>query len=493
MTCRPRRIAALALLLGVAGCAGGGEGGAGADRAGANPAQAKLIAEADAAMTRGALADAGRTLDAARSLDPENPDLWLAIARLRLRGGEHLTALEAADRALALGPDHGPALLLRAMLVRDAHGAAAARHWFERAAEADPDNPDIWAEYAATLGDAGEAKAMLAAVRRLAALAPEDPRVFYLQAVLAARGGEDVLARSLLAKSGMAAKGVPAAMLLDAVISLRQGNAESAVASLESLAARQPANVRVRELLAHALLAGNHPDLVVTRFGADATRAEASPYLVMLVARAQEQLGDRAAAAPLLARANRALRDAPTVLAVREGLPEPTAAVRAAIQAGDRAGARARGAALRERFPASSDVASLAGDALLGAGDLAGALAAYARASEARRPWPLARKAAWAHARAGDAAAADLLLAEQVAGEPDTASAVIALASRQAARGDWARAALLLDHAVALGAGHDPALLALRVRAARTLGKGQEADRFAQILAEVQPRRLAAP
>ncbi|MFM7348835.1 MAG: tetratricopeptide repeat protein [Erythrobacter sp.] len=453
---------------------------------------AKLIADADTQMAKGALADAGQTLDRARSLDPESPDLWLAIARLRLRGGEHLTALEAADRALALGPDYGPALLLRALMVRDAHGFADARRWFEAAAKADPDNPDIWAEYAAALGDAGEARAMLEAVRKLAAIAPDDPRVPYLHAVLAARGGDDALARSLLARSGMAARGVPAALLLDAVIDLRQGNAESAAATLESLAARQPGNPRLRELLAHALLEGGHPDAVVTRFAEDAARPEASPYLVMLLARAHERLGDRAAAAPLLARAYGPLRSAPAVLLPRDGLPEPTKRARAALLAGNVAAAQNDAEALRARLPASADVASLAGDAMLGAGDPRAALAAYARASEARRPWPLARKAVWATARTGDLAGADLMLTRFIEGEGETASALIGLASRLAQRGDWQRTAFLLDHAIARGAGHDPALLGLRLQTARRLGRAEEVERFSLLLAEVRPRSLAA-
>lgn len=496
MISRPRRtfaLATLGLLLGLTGCGGGVEEPARTRSGAARPAVAKLLAEADARMAKGALGEAGEILDRARSLDPESPDLWLAIARLRLRGGEHLTALEAGDRALAFGPDHAPALLLHALMVRDAHGFADARRWFEAAAKADPDNPDVWAEYAAALGDAGEARAMLEAVRKLAALVPGDPRVPYLQAVLAARGGNDALARSLLARSGMAARGVPAAMLLDAVIDLRQGNAESAAATLESLAARQPGNPRLRELLAHALLVGGHPDAVVGRFAEDAARPEASPYLVMLVARAQERLGNRAEAAPLLARAFGPVRSGPAVLTPRDGLPEPTRNVRTALIAGNPAGARSEAEALRARLPASSDVASLAGDALLGAGDPRGALAAYARASEARRPWPLTRKAIWAHARSGDLAAADLLLTRFVEGEPQTASALAGLAARQSQRGEWQRTALLLDHALALGAGHDPGLLGLRLAAARKLGRASEAERFAALLAEVRPRPLAGP
>jgi len=494
MTFRPSALVALAVLLavGLAGCSQGpahpparrgiGEG---------TSAFTRLIADADRAMADGKLADAGHMLDEARGLAPESPDLWLAIARLRLRGGEHLTALEAADRALAFGPDYAPALRLRALMVRDAHGAADSLVWFEAARIADPDDPDTLADYAATLGDAGEASASLRAARALAEAAPEDPRALYIQAVIAARGRQFTIARSLLAKSGMAARGVPAAQLLDAVISLEEGNADSAAAMLESLAARQPANARVRELLVRAIYEGGRDAELVRRFGPEASLPEASPYLLMLVARAHERLGNRAAAAPLLARAY-APRRGPVLLALRDNLPPPTNAVRRALWNDNAAGGRAEALALRARFPASADVAALAGDAMLGAGDPRGGLTAYALASEARRPWPITRKAVWTFARHGNPAAAEILLSRQVAGETENASALVALAERQAARGDWRRTALLLDHAMVLGAGHDPWLLGLRLRAARGMRQTAEAEHFAALLAEVRPRAMTA-
>ncbi|MFM7378843.1 MAG: tetratricopeptide repeat protein [Erythrobacter sp.] len=490
MTFRSSTLAALASVLALASCSqapphrphrGIGEG---------SPAFTQALADADKAMADGKLADAGRVLDEARGLAPESPDLWLAIARLRLRGGEHLTALEAADRALAFGPTHAPALRLRALMVREAHGAADSLPWFEAALKADPEDPDTLADYAATLGDAGEARASLKAARMLAEVAPDDTRALYLQAVIAARGRQFTIARSLLGKSGMAARGLPAALLLDAVISLEEGNADSAAAILEGLVARQPANARARELLARAMFDGGHDAELVRRFGPEASLPEASPYLLMLVARAHERLGDRAAAAPLLKRAYAPFRKSPVLLGLRDDLPPPTNAIRRMLWGGNPAGARAEATALRTRFPASADVAGLAGDAMLGAGDPRAALTAYALASEARRPWPLTRKAVWTFARYGNPAAAEMLLARQVAGETENASALAALAEREAARGDWRRTALLLDHALALGAGHDPALLALRERAAREAGDEGAAERFTALLAELRPRSL---
>lgn len=428
--------------------------------------------------------------DAANRRDPEGPSYWVALAKDRYRAGEHLAALEAADQALALGPGNGPALLLRALIVRDAHGFAASLPWFEAAITADPANADARAEYAAALGDAGQAKAMLAAVRELAEIAPDDPRVFYLQAVLAARGQDWALSRSLLEKSGMAARGFPAAMLLDAVIALEEGNPDSAAATLEALAARQPGNVRVRELLARALFTGGRAADVVTRFGAEAARGDASPYLMMVVARAYEQAGDRARAAPLLARAYGRVPDSAVVLAAFDGLPPPTREMRRMLGEGASAPALAAAASLQRRFPLSADAASLAGDASLASGQPQAALAAYARAAKVKRPWPLTRRAEFAYRRAGDDEAADTLLARHVAGEPATASAVIALAERQAVQGNWGRAAQLLDHVIALGGGHDPRVLALRREAAKALGQESEAQTFASLETLLHPRRL---
>lgn len=449
-----------------------------------------LIKEAQEAVEDGDLADAARLLDAAQSLDPDNPGVWVRIARLRFLRGDHVGALGAADYALELGPQYAPALLLRAQLVRDAHGLTDSLVWFEAAVAADPDNTDALAEYAATLGDAGYYAQMLEVTRALLDLAPGDPRALYLKAVLAARGAQPVLAKSLLERSGLAAQGVPSAMMLDALIDLAERNYDSASQTLGALAQKQPGNGRVAELLARALWMGGRDDELTARFATAAQRQDASPYLVMLVGRALERQGERVAAAPFLERAYQGRTDGWVPLSPNAGLPEATAQMRQLITGGQLREARREAQRLERQFPGSSDIAVLAGDAAVASGDVQGALELYRKAARVRRPWPLTRKVAAAYRDFGDPLAADVLLARHLVSEPRNSEALIAYAKRAARMQDWLRVEVLLDNAIKLGAGNDPSLLKLRAMAARAQGKDAQARRFERMSWDLHPGLL---
>lgn len=407
---RRRSLCALALALALAGCGDDLEPvEAGASALSGSEAFLALLKEAREAAEDGDLADSGRLLDEARALEPENPGVWVDIARLRFRGGEHLQALEAADYAIELGPEYAPAVLLRAQLVRDAHGLTDSLPWFEAAVEADPNNPEAFAEYAATLGDAGYYAEMLEVTRALADIAPGDARVLHLKAVLPARGGKPVLAKSLLVRSGLVEAGVPSAMMLDALIDLAERNYDSASATLETLADNQPGNGRVAELLARAMWLGRRDDELVARFADAARREDAAPYLVMLVGRALERQGERKAAAPFLERAFAGRPSGWMTLPERANLPGPTREVRRLLQNSQTRSAQRTVNQQRREFPGSSDVAVLAGDAAYAARNFEDALELYREAARVRRPWPLTRKAAAAYRDFGDPLAADVL------------------------------------------------------------------------------------
>ncbi len=456
-----------------------------------------LIKDARAAMRDGDLPRAGGLLDQAFAIDAENPALWVAIARLRFRVGEHLPALEAAERALELGPQSSLALHLRAQMVRDAHGLSDALPWFEAAHEAAPEDTEILADLAATLGDLGRNRDMLAAVRKLAKVDPKHPKVHYLQALLAARADKPILARSLLERSGMVSRNVPAALLLDGLIDLNENAYDSAALKLSALAERQPANVRLLELTALALLRGEREAELVERFAPRTASLDASPYLLSIVGRAYERLGDREAAAPLLERAAEGRVRGLVVLGStadgRAVLPAPTWQLRDMIAQNDLTGAARLANSLRRQFPGSADVHSLIGDVGLAVNDPEQALELYQVAAQIRRPWPLTQRIIAAYRMTGDDIAADTLLVRHLAGEPNNAEAVLMLAERSAAAEDWLRVAVLLDYAIDLGAGNDPHLLVLRAAAARGLERDSEKQGFADAAESLRPGAFAPP
>lgn len=452
-----------------------------------NEAVLVLVERARARVSAGELERAGQVYDEALELEPQNPGLWVDIARLRFLGGEQLEAIEAADYALELGPNFAPALLLRAQMVRDANGLEEALVWYQAANAADPENPEILGDYASTLGDLGYARDMLTAVRDLDAISPGNPQGLYLRAVLAARGDNPELAARLLARSGLREAGKPAVMMLDALINMQQGNFDTASATLEDLADRQPGNMRVQELLARNWWLSNRDNDIVERFAQVAERREASPYLTMLVGRSFERMGDRLRGLQYIERARAALGEGAFALAEQSSLPDETNGQRRLIEARNFASARAAAQNVLRRFPQSGDAHALAGDVALASGDNATALELYSVAARVRRSWPLTRKIYQAMLVTGEEDAAKTLLSRYVAGDPQNSDALLALAKHSAGEADWLRVAVLLDTAIAHGAGRDLAVLRLRAEAARQLENEADADQVQALLKEIAP------
>lgn len=447
-----------------------------------------VVEEARRAVRSGDLVAAGKLYDEALELDPENPGLWVDIARLRFLGGEHLTSIEAADYALQIDPNHAPALLLRAQMVRDANGFEESLVWFEAAAVAAPDDPEVLGEYAATLGDLGYNRDMLSAVRDLTNVAPEDEKALFLQAVLAARGGDPTVSARLLERSRYIENGVPAAKMLDALINMQQGNFDTAAVSLEELGDEQPANVRVQEMLAKAWWHGGRDDLIAERFADIAKAPGASSYLTMLVGRALERMGDRASAIPYIERANELSNGTSFVLSQEPSLPVATNRLRALVTAQNLGGAKAQTARVIQEFPGSGDAYSLAGDVALVNGDPLAAIELYQVSAQVRRPWPLTRKIVAALIEAGDENAAKTLLARHIKGDPQNLDALMVLARLSAEEADWLRVQVLLDTAIAQGAGSDAAVLSLRAKAARELGNEDDQKQAEALLADTLPK-----
>ncbi|MEP5188057.1 MAG: tetratricopeptide repeat protein [Marinomonas sp.] len=449
-------------------------------------------------MREGNLPAAGRAFDAALKDNVEDPTLWVDIGRLRYIGGEQVQAIEAADFAVELGPQYAPALHFRGQLVRDAHGMEAALPWFETALSYAPNDPEILGDLAATQGELGQAKAMLKTIRHLAKISPGDRQLVYLQAVLAARADDAPLARSLLQRSGNIDRQVPAAMMLSGAIDLQNGNYASAAQTLDKLAKKQPDNKRVQVLLARALsLGGNHRELV-HRFADVALLPSASPYLVTIIGRSYEQLGDREAAAYFL---DRAAQPRSTNLIAMKGSEARALAARRANAAGDNtlslvrelivngqtADALQRSENFWRKFNGSADASSLAGDAQLVRRNTEAALQRYESSAKVRRPWHLARRMILTYRALGRRGDAEALVAQYLRGDPGNVEANSMMATALVDVQKWLAAASLLDHAMAQGGSRDPNLIALRARVAIALGNKAQGLAFAQQAYQMQP------
>jgi len=247
------------------------------------------------ALAAGNLGGAAQAFDHALLASPGDADLWVSIAAMRFTGGEQALAIAAADHAVALDPANPRALALRGLLIREQYGLAAALPWFEAALQRHRDDPALLDAYGSTLGDMGQYHAMLVVARKLAEVDPKSPRPRLMEAVLAARAGDTALARRILERTGTALQTVPAAMLLSGVLDYQAGNHAAAVEVLERLVALQPDNVVARRCLARALAAKGDWRRLVDLFDGDAVAGRVPGDTVQLVARGWIALAAREA------------------------------------------------------------------------------------------------------------------------------------------------------------------------------------------------------
>lgn len=381
---------------------------------------------------------ASAALDRARATAPDDPEVWVDIARLRYVAGDHLAAIAASDRALALGPQTVAALLLKGQFVRDSQGLVPALPWLEKAHRLDPDDLLVTGELAATLGELDEGTRALDLTRAMLARDPGNPRAYYIQAVMAARSGKYDLARTLLLKTRGALDGVPGAMLLEGIVELAAGNPGIAVESLEELVALQPGNARARDLLARALFLSGDYGYLVRRFGAAAADDDASPYFQTVVGRAYEILDRRDRAAPLLESAARG-----RARAVRAN--RLATAIGALLAQGNTNEADRLTRDWVRRNPAYYDNRSLAGDVALARGDADRALANYAVAARIRQPGSLMQRRFQAMLMAGRMEQAVDLSERYLASNPTSADALRTSGWLAAYAGRWDRARVLYE------------------------------------------------
>ena len=447
------------------------------------------------------LPDAGAAFDRALAVTPEDARLWTDIARLRYTGGEQAQAIQASDRALANNPDDPATLAFRALLIRNQYGLAAALPWFEAALARAPDDTSIRIDYAATLADIGHYAAALKEIRSVQKTNPDDPRTLYYQAAIAARGGRGDLARRLLQKCKGKLRDVPGVMLLSAALELEAGNVNLAVEQGDQLLRYQPDNRLAQLILARAMARSGEPGAMLNRFAPLAGRAEASAYLMTLVARAYEEQGRRGEAVALLQRAvgpsPPALRPLPAgadlpVLAQRypdapRQAAEAVPYIRALLGLNDTAAATGAASKFLAGNPGAPDAYLIAGDTELARKVPAAALPLYQTAAAIRFGESEVLRLDFTLRAVGRGRDADLLDFAFAVQNPQNLAGARLLANVRARGGQWERSAALLEWIGTRGGGRDASLLADLAFARLREGRRDEARRLARRAAELQP------
>lgn len=441
---------------------------------------------------QGNMAAALAALERAIDGDGKDADAWVDLAQLRYRTGYQFAAFDALRSALNVGPENLRAIDFQGLIARDQFGPDVALTWFERGLMTSPNDGVLLGDYAATLGELGRYREMLVVTRRMLELGVAESRAHYLQAVLAVRAGNFSLARACLNRAGAAADDMPSAGVLSGIIHLQDGNPRLAVAAFQRIAAQQPQNETAQLLLARALYEAGDQKGVIARYSAWASSPSAPPYLLTLVARAYEDIGDRTLAAPLLDRAaavhEAGLRPAFDFSSTGPAPADAGAAqVRFAITSGRANEAVATAERLRNDWPGMGSAHLLAGDAHFAAGRFDLAASAFTEAARVRGDDSLAVRLVLANARQGRLAAGAQVATSFLATHPQSLVAARLAADYAASIGDWGRSRLLLENLAAGSGRRDMRLLSDLSFAQLRLGDTKAAIQSARRAFDLQP------
>ncbi|MDZ7588029.1 MAG: tetratricopeptide repeat protein [Parasphingorhabdus sp.] len=453
------------------------------------------------AMQAGDIALAATAFDNAARLEPDNPDLWVDIARFRSGNGDQAGAIAAVDEAVRRDNDNVTALQFRGELVRQQFGPVAAIPWFERALMIDASNVPLLTEYAATLGDIGRNRDMLVVLRKIIALDKSNPRAFFMQAVLAARGGQPDLAQAILLKTKGRLDDAPAYILVSGITAYMTGNPQLAVEKFALLLERQPENRRVRTLLARALLAAGDNRAAFDLLKERANRAATDGYASWLTGRALERLDARDEAEPLFNRAALHLpmqnsgfpNDANFAVLAAQAARNPDDAravipyIRALYLAGDFARGFAEARRLQAQNPGASDAHLLVADTALAMGNADAALDALARARAIRFSESVMLRTAQAHALKRDARRTGEMLSQYLVYNPDNIAALRLIGYAYVDNRNFALAKVALERVRAKIGDNDALLLGALAKTYLGLGDVESALKAARIAYHVQP------
>ena len=237
-------------------------------------------------------------------LHPEDPDGWIGLANLMVKGGL-LEAPEAAlDKAIEAAPKRADARLLRGA-IRFRLGRYYGAHLDAQAAVAEaPKDAASWVLLVRSTARSNGADAGIEAANRGIAAVGQDPALLLPLSHLLSERGRTWEAVKILEQIAAAASGSESArnaQLALARIKLRAGDRDAARKQLDALLMQRPADEEAVALRALVDARGGHVEPSLAQLDAALELLPASRALRLVHARLQAARNDSAAVAALLA------------------------------------------------------------------------------------------------------------------------------------------------------------------------------------------------
>ncbi|MDP6351078.1 MAG: PEP-CTERM system TPR-repeat protein PrsT [Alphaproteobacteria bacterium] len=270
-----------------------------------------LVRRAEAYIEVRKLDKAREALDQAARIRPDDVSATLAQAKLQVGLGDFAAAEAFADKAVALAPDQPNAWFMKGEIRRARRDLDDAINNYGKAIAIQPGHLPSRLGRAGLLIDLGRYEQSRQDIEFTRSADPEDPQAAYYHAIVLTQAGAVADARAALNDADVILRNTdpdflrayPPYLLLASLIAYAQGNLDEARVFAEQFIAKQPYHSGARKLLGQLLLRGDKPEQAVQVLEPTLHLASGDPELLALLGTAFMQVGKDAEAAKLLTRA----------------------------------------------------------------------------------------------------------------------------------------------------------------------------------------------
>lgn len=229
-----------------------------------------LLLRADASSFLGDLTGAIAAIKDSRAMDPRSSASWSAEVPIRIRVHQFKEAADAAEQAVALGPDSAEAWYQKGAVAHVSNNINATLSAYDKAIKLDGSHLEARISRAGLYIDLGRVADAVKDIDQVKSTAPNEPRADYLRALIAEREGKTNVAKESLQKVTALIDPVPVEylryrpqlLMLNGMAHFGLDERDQAKQYLE-LFQRQQANTAASKLLAQIYLDEPNPERAI--------------------------------------------------------------------------------------------------------------------------------------------------------------------------------------------------------------------------------------